>query len=74
MSQGMLVPAGDVDALATAMQCLAEDEPLRRRLSAQARVSAERFTAAEVMPRYVRLFAQSNQAGSIGHALPMSPS
>jgi rhamnosyl/mannosyltransferase len=38
---GLIVPAGDVDALRSAMRRLMEDEPLRLRLGRQARARVE---------------------------------
>ncbi len=45
---GLLVPVGDVDALAEAMQRFLDDDALRVRLRAAARRSVERFSAGEV--------------------------
>ena len=54
---GLLVPVGDVDALAAAMRRLVEQPDLRARLGAGARVRAERFTAEVVVPQFERLYA-----------------
>ena len=48
---GLLVPPGDVDALAGAMRCLAEDADLRRRLGEQARERAIRDFSSEQVTR-----------------------
>lgn len=53
---GLLVPGGDVAALAAAMRKLLEDAELRDSMGAVARVHAERFTAAEVFPQFARLY------------------
>ena len=56
---GLLVPAGDVEALADAMRVLIEDPALRERLGAAARVRADEFTADVVIPRYEQLYARA---------------
>jgi glycosyltransferase involved in cell wall biosynthesis len=57
---GLLVPPGDAHALAAALEALAGDPVLRRRLGEQARVRAEREcrpdeTAARYLAVYARL-------------------
>jgi glycosyltransferase involved in cell wall biosynthesis len=53
---GLLYPAGDIDALAEALQRLNRDAALRARLVANARHRAQQFSpeaaAAKVMPLY----------------------
>jgi N-acetyl-alpha-D-glucosaminyl L-malate synthase BshA len=54
---GVLVPAGDVAALAKALEALLDDEERRRRLGGAARVrSRERFSAEVIVPRYEALY------------------
>jgi glycosyltransferase involved in cell wall biosynthesis len=60
---GLLVPSGDVVALASAMQRLLTDDALRRRLGARARQSAEAFTAAVMVPRLESLLYAAAQRG-----------
>ncbi len=55
---GLLVPAGDVDALAQAMQRLIDDAPLREQLGAAAREHAKRFTAEAVIPQFEALYRE----------------
>jgi glycosyltransferase involved in cell wall biosynthesis len=52
---GLLVPGGDVTALAEAMQRLIDDNDLRERLGQSAERDAQRFTEPEILPRYVGL-------------------
>jgi glycosyltransferase involved in cell wall biosynthesis len=52
---GLLVPSGSVTALAEAMQRLIDDQALRERLGDAALRDAERFTEAEVLPRFMTL-------------------
>jgi glycosyltransferase involved in cell wall biosynthesis len=66
---GLLVPRGDVDALADAMQLLISDGELRERLGRNARVRSRRFTAEVSIPRLERLYGQLlEQAGRPGLA------
>jgi glycosyltransferase involved in cell wall biosynthesis len=55
---GLLVPSGDVNALAVAMRRLIDDAPLRDRLGQAARTTAERFTEAVQLPRFLALLDQ----------------
>jgi len=59
---GLLVPAGDADALAAAMQRLLVDPTLRVQLGDAARVRARRFTATVVMPEFEALFDEVMRA------------
>jgi glycosyltransferase involved in cell wall biosynthesis len=61
---GLLVPAGDVGALADAMQLLLDDRELRERLGNAARSIAPRFTAEAVMPGFEKLYQQVASAGA----------
>jgi glycosyltransferase involved in cell wall biosynthesis len=62
---GLLYPAGDVDALAQDLRRLRDDPNLRARLSDAARVRAERFSpqaaAGSVMALYRRVLAASTR-------------
>ena len=50
---GLVVPRGDVDALAAAVRRLVADRALRERLAAGATASAKRFDQARVLPELV---------------------
>ncbi len=55
--EGLLVPAGDVEALAEALQRLLEDEPLRTKMAHNARQRAETcFTWDAVVNAYEQLY------------------
>jgi len=54
---GLLVPAGDVAGLATALEALIDDEPRRRALGRAAHARArDRFSAEVIVPRYEALY------------------
>jgi L-malate glycosyltransferase len=54
---GLLVPSGDVGALAGALESLIHDEPRRRALGRAAQARArERFSAEVIVPRYEALY------------------
>lgn len=53
---GLLVPPGDVDALAAAMERLIHEPDLRERLGRQARVRAQRFTPEVIVPQFIALY------------------
>lgn len=54
---GLLVPFGDIGALAQAVQKLVLDSELRLRLGAAARVQAQqKFSAEAIIPQYERLY------------------
>jgi N-acetyl-alpha-D-glucosaminyl L-malate synthase BshA len=54
---GLLVPSGDVGALASALQALIHDEPRRNALGRAARARArELFSAEVIVPRYEALY------------------
>lgn len=55
---GLLVPPGDVAALAAAMQRLVDDAALRERLGRAASAAATRFTASAVLPRFEALYRE----------------
>ena len=55
---GIVVPAGDVDALAAAITRLVNDQPLRARLGAAARVAAEQFEYSRVGARRAETLRQ----------------
>lgn len=57
---GLLVPSGDVQALASAVAALLEDEGRRRRLGERAReVAAERFDLARMVEATERVYAEA---------------
>jgi len=53
---GLLVPAGDVEALTAAMRQMIDDAALRERMGRAGRERARLFTAEAVMPRFEALF------------------
>jgi glycosyltransferase involved in cell wall biosynthesis len=53
---GILVPPGDVEALAAGLRSLVEDPARRDELGRRARISATRFRADAVVPRFVELY------------------
>ena len=55
---GLLVPAGDVDALARAMQLLIDNSELRERLGRGANERAKLFTASHIVPRFEQVYRQ----------------
>lgn len=55
---GVLVPQGDVDALAAAMKGLIEDPAKRERIGAAAAERARDFVAASVLPRFERAYEE----------------
>jgi glycogen synthase len=63
---GVVVPAGDADALASAIASLLEDPERRRRMGASARTSAQRFrwdaVAAEHLAMLQRIAADSSDS------------
>ena len=62
---GLLVPVGDVEALAAAVAALLEDEGRRRRLGERAcEVAAERFDLARMVEATERVYAEALDRGS----------
>ena len=53
---GLLVPSGDVHALAEKLMVLMSDENLRRRLGQQARQTAQRYDMATLADQWTALF------------------
>jgi glycosyltransferase involved in cell wall biosynthesis len=53
---GLIVPAGDTEALARAMSRLLDDTALRERMGSAARERAKRFTRDAVVPRLERFY------------------
>ena len=60
---GILVPAGDVDALAGAMDRLIRDAELRERMGRAALVRSNRFTPDAVMPQIEAMYASLQADG-----------
>jgi glycosyltransferase involved in cell wall biosynthesis len=54
--EGLHVPPGDAEALASAIRRLHDDEQLRSRLGAAGPAKAARFTLAEVIPRLDKIY------------------
>jgi glycosyltransferase involved in cell wall biosynthesis len=52
----LLVPLGDVEALGGAMERLARDEQLRRRMGSAARAHASRYSIHHMVDEYARLY------------------
>jgi glycosyltransferase involved in cell wall biosynthesis len=59
---GLLVPVGDVNALAEAMLKLLKDEPLRKRLGEAGRKRVGDFSLDKLVAEYERLFKQTASA------------
>ena len=55
---GLLVPPGDVAALAAAMRRLIDDPALRERLGQAGRRSARQYVAGAVLPRFEAIYQQ----------------
>lgn len=53
---GLLVPSGDVHALAEKLMVLMTDENLRRRLGQQARQTAQRYKMTTIANQWIALF------------------
>jgi glycosyltransferase involved in cell wall biosynthesis len=60
---GILVPAGDVDSLAGAMDRLIRDAELRERMGRAALVRSKRFTPHAVMPQIETMYASAQADG-----------
>ncbi|MGW2558856.1 glycosyltransferase family 4 protein [Streptomyces sp. NPDC001514] len=61
---GLLVPVGDVDAIADALLRLVDDEDLRRRMGTAAQTNARRFDPGPVAKQYEELFAEFGAGAS----------
>ena len=60
---GLLVPPGDVGALADALRLLAADGERRAGLGRHARASAERYRTSVVVPQFAALYDDVRAAG-----------
>jgi glycogen synthase len=56
---GLIVPAGDAEALTSAMGRLVEDRELRERMGERARERAHDFTAEVIVPQLERLYLET---------------
>ncbi|MEV3991201.1 glycosyltransferase family 4 protein [Streptomyces sp. NPDC049837] len=72
---GLLVPVGDVDAIAAALLRLIDDPELRRRMGAAALVNGRRFDPGPVAKQYEELFAELGAAAThrAGHHSEPAP-
>jgi glycosyltransferase involved in cell wall biosynthesis len=61
-SNGLLVPAQDVPAMAAALDRVMSDEPLRRLLAAEAPAAMRPYSSQQVGRRWDELLAGSNPA------------
>ena len=55
---GLLVPEGDIAALAKAMETILRDESLRSKMSAEARKVADDYSEEKVMEQWDRSFKE----------------
>jgi glycosyltransferase involved in cell wall biosynthesis len=69
---GMLVPAGDGDALAEALGTVMADDDLRARMAARATEARERFSIERVAGMWERLFAEEPSGPSHGKGESLS--
>ncbi|MFI9582116.1 glycosyltransferase family 4 protein [Streptomyces sp. NPDC052236] len=69
---GLLVPVGDVKAIADALIRLIDDEDLRRRLGTAARESARRFDPAQIVKEYENLFGELAEPAANRAALALA--
>lgn len=60
---GLLIPDGDIDALAAGMLRVIEDEPLRRALGAGASARAKDFSLDSIGPRWQALLDELASRG-----------
>jgi glycosyltransferase involved in cell wall biosynthesis/O-antigen/teichoic acid export membrane protein len=74
--EGLHVPPGDAEALASALRRLLEDEPLRSRLGAAGPAKAARFTLSQVLPRldevYLRVLVDAEADREVGEGKAIS--
>ena len=56
---GLLVPAGDVDAIASAIERIVRDDELRASLAARAPVSVEELSEPRILRRIVRAIEEA---------------
>jgi len=55
---GVLVPPGDIDALATALRALVDDPDRRTELGHRARITAGRYRTDAILPRFTAVYAE----------------
>ena len=59
---GLLVPSGDIDKLADAMDCILRDEIIRSRYASAAAKNVQRFILPEVAKRWQILFSEIKES------------